>query len=151
MLNTSHREPSHSPAASRHPVLDRLSWTMRVQLAELAASLREYNALRTGTYMFRGAFCSLDSEGRPVVVIELGSDESGLASRRVVTFANVEDASDFVSQDMYFYALRAASGLVRAQAWRKCFPTFPSVSDETFELGGIELESGSLRVGAVLQ
>lgn len=139
MLSSANHEASRAAGASSHPVLESLSWNERVQLAQLAASLREYNELRAGTYMYRGSFCSLDSCGRPVIVMELGSDETGLTSRRVVTFSSAEDAIEFVAQEMYFYALKSSSGLVKAQAWRKSIPVPATACDETFEVAQAHL------------
>jgi hypothetical protein len=151
MYTGANREVNASRHASPHAVLDQLSWDERVQLAELAANVREYNHLRAGTYMYRNAFCSLDSLGRPVFVVELDSQEAGQTSRRVVTFANADNAIEFVSQEMYFFALKSTSGLVKAQAWRRAFPPPATVSDETFELALAPVESHKTRSSGVLQ
>jgi len=128
-----------------------MSWDERVQLAELATALREYHNLRSGTSMYRNSFCTLDSLGQPVIVIETGSEETGLTSRRVVTFGSAGQALEFVAQEMYFHALKATSGLIKAKAWRKSFPAPAMLADDTFELAPAELEDSARPSSQALQ
>jgi hypothetical protein len=144
MLNSSSRESSRTGAKGRHPVLEQMPWDERVQLAELATALREYHNLRSGTYMYRASFCTLDSLGQPLIVIETGSEEAGLTSRRVVTFGSAGQALEFV-------ALKATSGLMKAKAWRKSFPAPAMVADETFELAPAQLEDSARPATHALQ
>lgn len=139
MLSSHHTSAPASPPPGQS-ILETLSWDTRVQLAELASSVREYNAVRSGAYMFLGAFVSLDELGRPVVVIDSGAHARQPTSRRVITFTCAPSAIDFVAHEMFFHALKTQSGVLEARAWSDAFPAPERISDETYQLQPFECE-----------
>ena len=116
--------------------LDSMSREAREQLADLCKLVQELDQVRAGSYMYLSTELSLDSEYRPVVVIEEGSAELGSIARRVITLASLAGAREYVTQETFYYALRASKGFVAAESWRKTMPEPEIISDETEDLRG---------------
>ena len=52
----------------------------------------------------------------------------------MITLASLAEAREYVTQETFYYALRAAKGFVAAESWRATMPPLDIVSDHTEDL-----------------